>query len=75
MAKKAKPSKSVDKDVKSETGDEIKPIERWIEELTSAKSAAKKYRRVDASKIIHVYERLRPGQTRGEPPAAAAVNP
>ncbi len=40
-----------------------------------SKSAAKKYRRVDASKIIHVYERLRPGQTRGEPPAAAAVNP
>lgn len=40
-----------------------------------SKSSARKYRRVEASKIIHLYERLRPGQTRGEPPASAAINP
>ncbi|MDK3074104.1 phage portal protein [Sedimentitalea sp. JM2-8] len=33
-----------------------------------------RHRRVLASNIVHVYERLRPGQTRGEPPAAAMVN-
>lgn len=33
-----------------------------------------RHRRVPAERIIHLYERLRPGQTRGEPPACAAVN-
>lgn len=33
-----------------------------------------RHRRVPADKIIHVYERLRPGQTRGEPPASAVIN-
>lgn len=33
-----------------------------------------RHRRVEASSIIHIYERLRPGQTRGEPPAAASIN-
>lgn len=36
--------------------------------------AKRKYRRVSAELIIHVYERLRPGQTRGQPPAAMVVN-
>lgn len=34
-----------------------------------------RHRRVPASRIIHAFERLRPGQTRGEPPASAVVNP
>lgn len=34
-----------------------------------------RYRRVPADRIIHIYDRDRPGQTRGEPPAAAAINP
>lgn len=33
-----------------------------------------RHRRVTAENIVHVYERLRPGQTRGEPPAAACLN-
>lgn len=33
-----------------------------------------RHRRVPADRIIHVYERLRPGQTRGEPPASACLN-
>lgn len=32
-----------------------------------------RYRRVLADRIIHVYEQLRPGQTRGEPPSSAAI--
>lgn len=34
----------------------------------------KRYRRVEADRIIHIFERLRPGQTRGEPPTARIVN-
>jgi lambda family phage portal protein len=34
----------------------------------------KRWRRVPAENIVHVFERLRPGQTRGEPPAVASVN-
>ncbi|MBT8458368.1 MAG: phage portal protein, partial [Boseongicola sp.] len=41
----------------------------WLSGLTR-----KKYRRVPASNIIHFYERLRPGQSRGEPPAASVIN-
>ena len=37
--------------------------------------SSRKYRRVPADKIIHLFERLRPGQTRGEPPATATINP
>ena len=33
-----------------------------------------RYRRVPASKIIHVYECLRPGQSRGEPNASSTPN-
>lgn len=36
-------------------------------------SVREKYRRVPAEKIIHIYEVLRAGQTRGEPPASATV--
>lgn len=35
----------------------------------------RRYRRVPADKIIHIFDATRPGQTRGEPPAAAAINP
>lgn len=34
-----------------------------------------RHRRVLASRIIHTFKRLRPGQTRGEPPASSVVNP
>jgi lambda family phage portal protein len=34
-----------------------------------------RHRRVSAESIIHWYEPSRPGQTRGEPPAVAAMNP
>jgi lambda family phage portal protein len=34
----------------------------------------RRYRRVPADQVIHVYERLRPGQTRGEPPASSIPN-
>jgi lambda family phage portal protein len=34
----------------------------------------KSHRRVEASRVIHMYERLRPGQTRGEPPTSTVVN-
>ena len=34
-----------------------------------------RHRRVTADMIIHWYDVLRPGQTRGEPPAVAAINP
>jgi lambda family phage portal protein len=33
-----------------------------------------RHRRVPATSIIHIYDRLRPGQTRGEPPASAVIN-
>lgn len=36
--------------------------------------AQQRHRRVPAASIIHVFERLRPGQTRGEPPASAVIN-
>ena len=35
----------------------------------------RRYRRVTADKMIHQFIATRPGQTRGEPPAAAAINP
>jgi len=34
-----------------------------------------RHRRVPADRVIHLYRRNRPGQTRGEPPAAASINP
>lgn len=34
----------------------------------------RRYRRVLADRVIHVYEKLRPGQTRGEPPASSIVH-
>lgn len=34
----------------------------------------KRYRRVTADRVIHVYEKLRPGQTRGEPPASSIIH-
>lgn len=40
---------------------------------TIPNSSRQLYRRVPASSVIHVYERLRPGQTRGEPPASAML--
>ena len=33
-----------------------------------------RHRRVPANRILHVFDRLRPGQTRGEPPAASVIN-
>lgn len=33
----------------------------------------RRYRRVAADRVIHLFKRTRPGQTRGEPPAAAMV--
>jgi len=33
----------------------------------------RRYRRVPAERMVHIYVRDRPGQTRGEPPAAAAI--
>lgn len=35
----------------------------------------RRYRRVPANRIIHIFDKDRPGQTRGEPPAAAAIQP
>ena len=35
----------------------------------------RRYRRVPADRVIHLYRRNRPGQTRGEPPAAAMIHP
>lgn len=37
------------------------------------KMTGRRHRRVEASRIIHLYEKLRAGQTRGEPPASAAI--
>lgn len=34
----------------------------------------RRYRRVPADRVIHMFSKDRPGQTRGEPPAAAAIN-
>ena len=34
-----------------------------------------RYRRVSADRVIHIFERLRPGQTRGEPPASSIIRP
>jgi lambda family phage portal protein len=34
----------------------------------------KRYRRVPAERVIHIFEKLRVGQTRGEPPASAVVH-
>jgi lambda family phage portal protein len=33
----------------------------------------RRYRRVPADRVIHLFEKSRPGQTRGEPPAASMV--
>lgn len=41
----------------------------WISPVTR-----KKYVRVPAEKMIHFYEKRRPGQTRGEPPMAPVMN-
>lgn len=43
--------------------------------LTGGATGRNRHRRVAADLVIHVYESLRPGQTRGEPPAASAINP
>jgi lambda family phage portal protein len=40
-----------------------------------ATESQRRYRRVPAERIIHIFEKDRPGQTRGEPPAAAAIQP
>lgn len=40
-----------------------------------ASDSNRRYRRVSADRIIHIFEKDRPGQTRGEPPAAAAIQP
>lgn len=40
-----------------------------------ASESQRRYRRVPANRIIHIFEKDRPGQTRGEPPAAAAIQP
>lgn len=40
-----------------------------------ATESQRRYRRVPADRIIHIFEKDRPGQTRGEPPAAAAIQP
>jgi lambda family phage portal protein len=40
-----------------------------------ASESDRRYRRVPANQIIHIFEKERPGQTRGEPPAAAAIQP
>ena len=34
-----------------------------------------RWRRVPAERIVHIYQRRRPGQTRGQPIASAVVNP
>lgn len=52
-----------------------RPIAYWVKDIhpgdTDFASIRKREsRRVPASQIIHVYEQIRPGQTRGEPPLA-----
>lgn len=57
-----------------------RPVAYWI--LTShpgdiasgAPRPRQRHRRVPADRILHVFQRLRAGQTRGEPPAGATVN-
>ena len=39
------------------------------------RTAKERWRRVPAERIVHIYQRRRPGQTRGQPVAAAVVNP
>lgn len=39
------------------------------------RSTKDRWRRVPADRIIHIYQRRRPGQTRGQPVAASVVNP
>lgn len=39
-----------------------------------SQQSGKYHRRIPASDVIHIYERLRPGQLRGEPPAKAVIN-
>ena len=34
-----------------------------------------RHRRVSADRVLHLYDRVRPGQTRGEPPAAPVIHP
>lgn len=34
----------------------------------------RRHRRVEASRILHIYMRKRPGQTRGEPPTVSVIN-
>jgi len=34
-----------------------------------------RHRRVPAERVIHMFDRYRPGQTRGEPPAAPVIHP
>jgi lambda family phage portal protein len=34
-----------------------------------------RHRRVPADRVIHLYDKMRPGQTRGEPSTVAALNP
>ena len=34
-----------------------------------------RHRRVPAERVLHLYDRVRAGQTRGEPPAAPVINP
>lgn len=58
-----------------------RPVAYWIltthpgDIMQGVPRQAQRHRRVPAQRIIHVFERLRPGQTRGEPPASAIVNP
>lgn len=58
-----------------------KPVAYWVLREHPGDTAAwsnydgrSRHRRVPADKIVHVYQRLRAGQTRGEPPASATVN-
>lgn len=34
-----------------------------------------RYRRIPADRIIHIFQRTRPGQTRGEPPSSSIIQP
>lgn len=43
--------------------------------LTGGLLARNRHRRISAEFVIHIYDVSRPGQTRGEPPAASAINP
>lgn len=39
------------------------------------RTARERWRRVPADRIVHIYQRRRPGQTRGQPVASSVVNP